>query len=200
MIKRNYSECRTFLNGPLYRYVLIVTGVFLGAAVISGAYFWVHPEETDALVSSFYDSAQWVMDGDSINPFLLILNNLRATALCMLYGFIPFFFLPAVITISNSAMIGAAVTAAARSANLVFIVCAGILPHGIFELPALLLAMSAGIYVCVQMTRKCMRMESTPFRKLLAGCLRLYVMIILPLLIVAGFVETYVTPWLISLL
>ena len=31
-------------------------------------------------------------------------------------------------------------------------------------------------------------------------CLRLYVMIILPLLIVAGFVETYVTPWLISLL
>ena len=76
----------------------------------------------------------------------------------------------------------------------------GILPHGIFELPALILAFATGLYVCGQVTRLCRRdKEALHVWDCLLLMSRVLFLALLPLLAAAAVVEAYVTPLVASL-
>ena len=72
-------------------------------------------------------------------------------------------------------------------------------PHGIFELPALLLAFALGLMLCKRVTRYVRENVKDMMKPLMANIARVYLMHILPLLIVAAIVETYVTPRFLGL-
>ena len=76
---------------------------------------------------------------------------------------------------------------------------AGIVPHGIFELPALILALSSGIYLCRKVTDYVRHNEKGVMGPLMNDLLRLFVMHIIPLLMAAAVIEAYVTPQLLKL-
>ena len=76
---------------------------------------------------------------------------------------------------------------------------AGIVPHGIFELPALILALSSGIYLCRKVTDYVRHNEKGVMGPLMKDLLRLFVMHIIPLLMAAAVIEAYVTPQLLKL-
>ena len=76
---------------------------------------------------------------------------------------------------------------------------AGIVPHGIFELPALILALSSGIYLCRKVTDYVRHNEKGVMGPLMKDLLRLFVMHIIPLLVAAAMMEAYVTPQLLKL-
>ena len=72
---------------------------------------------------------------------------------------------------------------------------ASLLPHGIFELPALILAFSMGLYICGHLTGRCRRDPAAlPLGACLGLAARLLVFLLLPLLILAALTEAYVTP------
>lgn len=77
---------------------------------------------------------------------------------------------------------------------------AGILPHGIFELPALIIASACGVCLCRNM---CRLVTSSPKRasmvELLSDLLRVLLLLILPLTVAAAFIEAYVTPVIMAL-
>ena len=76
---------------------------------------------------------------------------------------------------------------------------AGIVPHGIFELPALILALGSGIYLCRKVTDYVRHNEKGVMGPLMKDLLRLFVMHIIPLLVAAAMMEAYVTPQLLKL-
>ncbi len=64
------------------------------------------------------------------------------------------------------------------------------LPHGIIEVPALLIAASYGLWLGVAFIRRIRGREVTPIRFHIEHAFRRYFAVVLPLLIVAAGIET----------
>ena len=82
-----------------------------------------------------------------------------------------------------------------RSGLSLALYLAALIPHAIFEIPAMLLAFGVGLYVCGQVTRRLRGNEQT---RSITSCLSLMgqtlLLALAPLLLAAAFVEAYVTP------
>ena len=76
---------------------------------------------------------------------------------------------------------------------------AGILPHGIFELPALCLSLAAGLCLCQNINRYIRKNEKGIMKPLLLNILRVTGLVVIPLLVVAAIMESYVTPAVMQL-
>lgn len=129
----------------------------------------------------------------------LFVNNMQACIFTMLYGLIPYLRLPAMALGINAALIGVlGASAIAQGKPLLFLV--SIVPHGLFEVPALILAFAMGLYVCGQVTRRCKKDKSAHS---LLDCVvfisRFLFMVLVPLLLVAAMIEAWVTPLLMLL-
>ena len=64
------------------------------------------------------------------------------------------------------------------------------LPHGAFEIPALLIAASYGLWLGVMVYRRMRGKESTSIRFHIGHASRQYLAVVFPLLIVAAAIET----------
>lgn len=154
----------------------------------------------DLIFSSILESGALDESG-GLNPFALLMNNWRAMLTSALYGLIPFLFLPAFSLLINGAMVGMVGAMCVLSGLSPFYFLAGILPHGILELPALILSASCGVYLCRNM---CRLVTSSPKRipmtEVLGNLLRVLVMLVAPMTVAAAFIECYVTPAVMGLL
>jgi stage II sporulation protein M len=136
----------------------------------------------------------------SVNPFLLFLvifaNNavkaLGVIVLGVLMGIPPVIFLGI-----NGFILGSVISWVKESQGLAYTV-AGTAPHGIIEIPMLLLGTALGFMVGLESIRWARRKQSMVKPKL-AAAIRLYVKVILPGLAVAAVIEVLVTPCLLSL-
>ena len=137
-----------------------------------------------------------VRDDGSFSALALFGNNLRAMVLSTLYGFIPFLYLPALSMGVNAILLGMV----ASSVNGQWLLlAAGILPHGIFELPALCLSLAAGLCLCQNINRYIRKNEKGIMTPLLLNILRVTGLVVIPLLVVAAIMESYVTPAVMQL-
>ena len=136
------------------------------------------------------------VDGSGrLSPVLLFQNNLRACGMIMLYGLVPFILLPA-LSLGLNAMILGVLAAWYLSEGLpLSAYFAALIPHGVFELPAVILAFAVGLYASGQVTGRIRRREGC---RSVTECLRLMgrtlTLVQLPLLAVAALAEAYVTP------
>ena len=80
-------------------------------------------------------------------------NNVRASAVSILYGFIPFLYLTALALGTNALILGVFAAYYVNNGVSLLVYLAGILPHGIFELTALMLAFAGGFLLCRQITQ-----------------------------------------------
>ncbi|WP_295579075.1 stage II sporulation protein M [uncultured Oscillibacter sp.] len=136
----------------------------------------------------------------TLSALALFLNNLQACAFILLYGLVPFLRLPAMTLGLNAMMLGglAAWYAAQGVSPLVYL--ALILPHGVFELPALVIALGTGLYICRQTTGLCRGREGAlPLPLCLLLMSRVLLLVLVPLLTAAALIEAYVTPMVASL-
>ena len=148
---------------------------------------------------------QMVQDGniitdDGIIHFgALLINNLRAAAISVLYGFIPFIYLTALAVGMNALIIGVLAAYYVNSGTSLLIFFVGILPHGVFELPALLIAFALGLLLCRRTTQYVRKNTKGMMKPLLCNIARSFVMHVLPLLVMAAVAETYITPAVLAL-
>lgn len=161
------------------------------------------PEQAAQTMNSFMEQIEQsgvVTSEGEMSVFALLMNNWRAMLLSAAYGFIPFLFLPVVSLASNGVLLGmlAALFVAQGTSLLVYL--AGILPHGIFEIPALVFSIACGIHLCRNMCNLVTgRPDRTPLPAVLEDLLRVLVMIVAPLTMAAAFMECYVTPVIMGL-
>jgi stage II sporulation protein M len=137
--------------------------------------------------------------GNSLSVPAILLNNIRATALMFLAGMVSFGVLGIILFLVNVGLIGGVVSLFAYLGISPFLVVGvGLLPHGIFEIPALMLSGAAvlrmSVAVVTPLTGKSL---GEAIIDLTADWAKVFLGIIVPLLFVAAIIETYVTPFLI---
>lgn len=198
-MKQQFRAIGDFWRAEYGRYVGMTAAAFLVLLVLAYAAGRLFPDIPVTVISAFNEDIAGsgiVQEDGSFNVLALFANNLRAIVLGVLYGFIPFLYLPALALGVNAAILG-------MLASLIdgqwLLLAAGILPHGIFELPALFLSLAAGLCLCKNINVYIRKNEKGVMKPLLLNILRVVALLVLPLLVIAAVMETYVTPALMQL-
>lgn len=137
-----------------------------------------------------------------VNKFTLIVrifwNNLLITFGSAISGLFPFLFLSGLTILGSSIAAGIAL-----SHNELFIkpdkfsLLMTVVPHGIFEMAAVIYASSIGIYLTIQTSKMIIpkfRPKAPSLQTLCEEAGRSFILIVVPLLAIAAFVEVLVTP------
>lgn len=204
-IKRHWSGLRTSWQNGLGWEVRRTAIAFFALALLGFAACMVLPDLRDRLVEyvlSLMDGMDVMGEDGSLSALGLFFNNVRACVFGMIYGFLPFVYLPALALGMNAVLIGimAAWYVAQDISLLVYF--AALLPHGIFELPAVTVSFAVGLYICGGLTRRIRRRDNSAPRPLecLLVMIRALFFVELPLLAVAAVIEAYITPLVVTLL
>ena len=198
-MKKQLRALGDFWREEYGRWVGMTAIAFLVLVVLSYIAGRLFPEIPAAILTYFSEvvaDSGIVRDDGSFSALALFGNNLRAMVLSTLYGFIPFLYLPALSMGVNAILLGMV----ASSVNGQWLLlAAGILPHGIFELPALVLSLAAGLCLCQNINHYIRKNEKGVMKPLMLNLLRVICLLVLPLLVVAAVMECYVTPQVMQL-
>jgi uncharacterized membrane protein SpoIIM required for sporulation len=189
---------------------LIVTVLAVITGIVS--YIWVvlyvpthinlTPDRVDS-IRTFVANNISSMDrlSNHIPAPILFYHNARTTVLFLVLGLVSFATLGLTLFIGNIALVGGVMGAASLvgySPLLTFIV--GVLPHGMFELSAVILATAAMLKVGAQLvTPQTEKSLGESLLLSLADWARVFIGIVVPLLAVAAVIEVYITPYFIQL-
>lgn len=196
-MKKEFSLLRQFWRGEfrhfrtitLAAFLFLVTAGYLCGILINGM-----AENVMDWFSQTVAQSGVIWEDGSFHVLPLFFNNFRAMLLGIAYGLIPFLFFPALNLGFNAMLIGIFGAVYTRNGMGLLPYFAGILPHGIFEIPALVFSIACGIYLCRRITDYVKHNEKGIVKEAVFHCLRVFILIITPLLLIAAAVECYVTP------
>ena len=195
LIFRRYAELSKAWRAGLSNEVFRASVAFLILTVLFFAIALALPQIREPLVNlvvTAMGSVGAVAEDGSISPTILFFSNLQTCIFIMIYGLIPFLQLPA-LTLGLNAWY-----AAEGISPLVYLVL--LVPHGIFELPALAMALGTGLLVCKQITgRLRKRADACSLSECVVLMSRVLLLALVPLLLIAALIEAYITPLLASL-
>jgi stage II sporulation protein M len=142
-------------------------------------------------------------------------NNLRVSLIMCLSGLVPFFFSSVGVLIANAGILSLIFSYLwINHKPAVKLFSTLILPHGIVELPTMVFVAGFSLYLSSQMTKRifrkkrvlktrtedlfgCLNQESLPDRlDAFVDILYLFAGVILPLVLIATLLETFVTPFI----
>lgn len=200
-MKEQLMKLRQFYRGELSYHLFIATVAFCVMIVLSFILGMVWPSIASGAIQYFANmikDAGLVDDQGAFSALGIFGNNIRAFVVTACYGFIPFVFLPVVSLALNGAILGLFAAFYVNNGQSLLVYLAGILPHGIFELPALVLAMSCGLYLCRVITDYVRFNRKGTVKAALANIARVLVLNVLPLTAIAAVIEANVTPLILA--
>ena len=177
--------------------------VFVGLVLLLCGYAvtMAKPELADRYIDFFVNTVA-LEDLVQLSGFSLmweiLLNNLSAAFTAVLWGAIPFLYLPTFSLALNFFLVGVMGAYSMQIGLSLGFYLIGILPHGIFEFPALIFACAAGLTLCRSITNRMRRREDMIIPDAITGCVSVYWLLLLPLLILAALVEVFITPTLLG--
>lgn len=178
--------------------------LFIGSSVASYFLFLGKEDELTFLLikiqEMFIEKGLFDLDMSSFELAIMLLKN-NATASFIIYatGIIPLF-IPAIFIIIGNGALAGIVFASMKTAGqgILLPILTGIVPHGIFEIPAIVLSASLAFYVSAGIIRKIVR-EDISLREYLFNSVKTFLLVVLPLLVIAAFVEAYISPALMRM-
>ncbi|MBI2629699.1 stage II sporulation protein M [Candidatus Pacearchaeota archaeon] len=177
----SYMQCWNYLKESKF-YIYIIISLF-ALSILIGFIFPVFFIE--AIKSLLKELAEKTQDMNFMQMFIFIFKNNLTTAFSgMIIGLFLGIF-PVIITIINGYVLGFVSSKTADSIGAKFIFA--LLPHGIFEIPALIISLSLGLRLGMFIFAK---EKSKSLKYNLENSLRVFILIILPLLFIAGIIET----------
>ena len=192
---------RSFVRGPFRTQLRHAAIAFAALLVLSYGAGRLFPKIAASAVEfymSLLESGGAVSDGQISMPGIFA-NNLRAGALCVLYGIIPYIQLPALPLGVNSIMMGFLGAYYVNNGKSLLAYASGIVPHGILELPALILSIAGGLYLCRAVTERLRSGQAGLVKTAFGELARVFLLWILPLFLAAAAVEVYITPGVFAL-
>jgi stage II sporulation protein M len=134
---------------------------------------------------------------NSFWQFLYVfLNNATTAAFAILFGLI-FGIFPLLCVFANGEVLGI-LAFISRGTLSVLTFLAGILPHGIIEIPALILTGAVGIKIGKVVIDRIFSKKKVEIKKELSLAFSLFLKILLPLLLIAAAIEIFITPEFLS--
>jgi stage II sporulation protein M len=176
----------------LRKYILAVTVIFITFLIIGVVVSITNPEKSTYYIDLFKKTFGWITQLDPFERMLAIfknnaINSLLALVLGIGFGFVPFFLIAV-----NGFFLGMVAEVSSTEKGILFVLAA-VLPHGIIELPMVLLSAAIGLRLGYEMYRF-LKGEKTNLKQEFIQGLWFYLVRIAPLLFVAAVIESYVTP------
>jgi len=200
----------------------------LGVGFVAGfVYFMLRPDQEKKALEFVVRALKDIhLEGSPLVLTLtLFYHNARASVVAVAAGAVPFLFLPILDPLLNGGVLGLLVSVTKHQGlDVPRLVLTQILPHGVFELTAILYATSLGLYLSAGMGKKAAAAWNRKMAKPQAGTpisprqpdfletyperldaepksmprnvIRSFCLVVLPLLLIAAFVEGFITPLL----
>jgi len=182
----------------IYLYIAISVFLFALTAVMGYYTAQLDPEFAAGWTEQLemQEMLAWILEQPPLMIMMIIfLKNLLASATAMLLG-LGLGIVPMMVATSNGFLLGIGGYSAVEQKGWPFLV-AGILPHGIIELPAFLLSIAIGLRLGHLLALSFLKERSD-----LSGEMRVAIHFLLrwimPLLFLAAAIETFITPLIIS--
>ncbi len=200
------------VGGVLRRLGVPMLLMLLIAVIGSGAgYHWAtaniprmlsgaSPQEITGLVHDARQSVGLAQANQHLAASFIFLNNLRATFLVFLAGVVSFSVLGMLVYLINVGLVGGVLGVFQLVGySPVTLFLAGLLPHGIFEIPALMLASAVVLRMgAVLVTPQTGKSMGQIMLEQLADWLKVFLALVVPLLALAAIIEAYVTPAILA--
>jgi stage II sporulation protein M len=175
------------------RYFLLLAVFFLLSCVIGFYHASSNPELAKEKIEAFFTSFEPIKEKPPVFIFLIIfLNNsikaLVATVAGFFFGLFPLSFV-----FINGYLVGLVVYVKGIEIGFDKVLLL-LIPHGIIEIPAILLASSYGLWLGRQFYMKLFRDEKIPMGYLFLKAVKKCLKIVFPMLLIAALIETFVTP------
>ena len=172
---------------------LAVISVIFVLSLVSGYLFAFQMESmASSFVNQTFQQFEFVGDLEHYELFAFIFanNSLKAFA-SMILG-MGFGIIPVLFVVLNGVIIGIVVAVIGSKMGML-VTLALLIPHGILEIPAILISTSYGLDLGIASFRR-LRGEDVDLNEALIKNLKKFVRIPLPMLLVAALIETYITP------
>jgi len=204
------------------RFVWISAAIYLLALGAAAAYFfWLFKSPSRSIPSVYNDlfRESGFEEGAWGTFFRILMNNLNVGFKICLVGLIPFF-IPTVffVVINAGAMSLLLVMMAKLNLPVLKLFSTMIMPHGIIELPTFVFTAGFSLYISSQMTKRIFKKKAEPTTRsgdlfgtvdqsdlpdrltAFGDILQLFAAVILPLTVIAAFLEAFVTPFIYRLI
>jgi uncharacterized membrane protein SpoIIM required for sporulation len=179
--------------------------VLIGLAASVAIYLWfaamskglvglVKPEDITKALGTSLDPLE-----GRISFWYIFGNNIRAVFIIALLGLVSFGTLGMLAYIINASLIGGVLGIfKAFGFSPLLLLAAGILPHGIFELPALIISSAAVLHIGVMVvTPEVRKTLGETLIEGIADWAKINLGLVIPLLLIAAAIETWITPGLL---
>jgi len=176
----------------LKKYVLAATVIFAFFLIIGIMVSIKYPEKSSYLIELFKENFGWITKLDPFERMLAIFKNNAINSLLALVLGVGFGIVPLALVAVNGLFLGMVAEIFSTEKGILFVLAA-ILPHGIIELPMILISAGIGLRLGHKMFLY-LKGAGTDLKQELAQGLWFYLVRILPLLFVAAAVESFVTP------
>jgi len=181
-IIREYKEILGYLKESK-KFIYTIIGVFLLFLLIG--FFIPAPEYVYNQIIKFIQDILAQTEGMTHFDLIafIISNNVRSTLFGILFGFILGIF-PLVSALVNGYLLGFVSVATVNSGG--FLILGKLFLYGVFELPAVFISLGLGLKLGTFIFQK-KKLEF--FRNNLLNSLKVFLLIVIPLLIIAGIIE-----------
>ncbi|MFA5857417.1 MAG: stage II sporulation protein M [Candidatus Pacearchaeota archaeon] len=166
------------------KYFLFATILFFGSAFLGIIFPNLFSDKINDLIKNL------VLQTEGLGPFeltgFIISNNIKSAFIGLLFG-IFFGLVPMFIAVINGYVLGYVIVKVASKTSI-FIVWR-LVPHGIFEIPAILISLGIGIKLGLFLFLYRGKDYGKEFLKWLVDSIRVFIFIVIPLLVIAGLIE-----------
>jgi stage II sporulation protein M len=185
---RNYKSCWKFLNESRWHMVFAL-GFFMLTFLIGFVFPIFFVDEIIGFINELIASLEGMSAIELIG--YIFWNNLKASFFAIVLG-VTFGILPLVILVTNGYLLGLVSRLAVNERGI--LTMWQLLPHGIFELPAIIISIGIGIKIGADMFKGDVKKGlNYNFRE----GFRFFVFVVLPLLFVAAIIEGLLI-WLVA--
>jgi len=182
----------------IYIYIAISAFLFALTAVMGYHTAQLDPEFAASWTEELElnEILTWILEQPPLMIMMIIfLKNLLASAMAMLLG-LGLGIVPMMVAASNGFLLGVVGYSAVEENGWLFL-AAGILPHGIIELPVVLLSIAIGLRLGHLLALSLLR-EKVNLSAEVSVAVHFLLRWIMPLLFLAAAIETFITPFIIS--
>ena len=179
-------------------YLVVIIAIFVAFYILGYFAAMMMPGTGTYVVSDF---KQEVTPLKSMSPLGLMLgiflNNALKCLLVIVLG-LALGIAPALFMLANGLILGIVIGVTIRGTSLSYVLV-GTIPHGVIEIPMVLISSAIGLKLGVDLMLKLFRKKVSIGKEIREG-LTMYFVYIMPLLLLAAIIETFVTGPLLYLL
>ncbi|WP_430787030.1 stage II sporulation protein M [Virgibacillus flavescens] len=194
------------LYNEFYRksiFTTLILGTLTALAFFFAAFYF-----EEFIIQQTNIMAEQMLDADKEEPtnvqkfFSILLNNLFVGGMIILSGFIPVYGLPFIYGLLSFAAVGIITGyGIIMKHNVLQTMVIAFIPHAVIEIIPILYSVAIGMYVNKNMVRKVFlrKRKSEKVRNMLMQGSTSYIIIVIPLFLLAALVEAFITSFLVDI-